>query len=343
MNEINARASILRSGIEIGTLNIINGNVFYDSLSKVKRGAKLVCNDEFNMKNGIEFNMITDKIQIIHIENNVENSLGIFNVISSPKSIDGKISTFEFELYDDSMIIEQNEIGERLFLKGGIKYLDAISQILTKLNLTKVITDDSNLTLLSDREYSIGTNQLTIINELLSEINFDDLHIDFNGYIHLTKKSTNTNTPNWIYRENNASNIYPEVKQNLDLYKVPNIFIGFVSNPDVELFYFKKVNDLINSSISTVNRGIEITKTYNLNNIGSQEELETFINDEYNNSLQQTETVNFKTAIQPFHEFKDVIQLDTEEIKELYIETAWSITLGYNGSMTHSAERKVFI
>ncbi|MEF9892643.1 MAG: hypothetical protein RR738_04875 [Anaerorhabdus sp.] len=346
MNNLSSgRVVITRNGIEIGEINCIEAMVKYDSKAKVKRAAQFKCIDEPKMKKHkgkkYEFNKLKDRIKVYLHEEGIEKSLGVFMILSSPKTSDGKCDEYDFECYDEAMKLEQNQIGDRLFFKAGTLYLTAINQILVEKGFTLIIQDDTDSKLLTDREWSAGSNILDIVNELLKEINFCEFHINCDGYVMLVKKKTKY-APDFIYKSSEAS-IIPPIKYDFDIYNVPNVFIGIVSNPDMDVMKCKMVNDRMDSLVSTVNRGDEITKVYHLNNIASQDELNEFIKNEYNNSLQQTDIVQFESENQANHEFESCVQLETENSQGLFTEVEWSINLGVKGNMQHKIERKVFI
>lgn len=373
MTNIDCRVAILRNGIEIGELNCIDVEVRYDSKAKVKRGCQITCNSKENMKSYSEkvydflfagddtfpgddtytvkneyedkpfvFNKVSDRLQVFLVKDGLEESLGIFMIISSPKKDTGLLETYNFECYDESMKLDQNQIEDRLFIPVGTSYLSEIKRLLVNKGFTLIISDDSSSLFLSDREWEAGSDILDIINELLVEINFSEFHINSNGYAMLLKKQTKY-TSDFIYKLGENSVIEPGTNEEFDIYSIPNIFVGVVSNPDVPLMRYKVVNDRLDSSISTVNRGYELTKYYKLNNIASQIELEEFIKNVFNDSLQKTEKISFNSEQQAGHEYECTVQIDTNSIKGLFVETEWTIKLGVKGNMTHVAERKVFI
>lgn len=373
MTKISGRVAILRDGIEIGSLNCIDTSVKYNSKAKVKRACQIKCKSKENMKSYYQkeydflfpsedvfpgesmflvgneyvkkkyvFDKMKDRLKVYLNKDGTEYSLGVFMIISAPKSDNGKLEEYSFECYDETMKLEQNQIDERLFFAKGTSQLSAINKILVDLGFMLIISDDSSALLQNDREWEVGTNVLDIVNELLKEINFCDFHINSEGYVKLIKKRQKDNA-DFVYKKGKFSIIVPETTEKIDVYKIPNLFVGTVSNPDTPNMYFKIVNDRLDSPVSTINRGFPIRKTYKLDNIASQDELEEFIKNEFNNSLQQTESITFSTEQEAMHEFESVVQVETNNIKGLYVEIDWSINLGFNGDMKHTAERKVFI
>ncbi|WP_279194198.1 hypothetical protein, partial [Holdemania massiliensis] len=155
-------------------------------------------------------------------------------------------------------------------------------------------------------------------------------------------KKDKKNVPDHIYREGYLSKIKPDLSVFEDVYKIPNVFVGIVSRPESEPIIYRKVNDDPDSIISTVGRGFEIVKVENLNDIANEEELKSYIDDIYLQSVQTVEKVEFSTAIEPDHTFQELIQIETKSISGLYKETAWNIDLTPTGKMSHTVERKVY-
>ena len=63
--------------------------------------------------------------------------------------------------------------------------------------------------------------------------------------------------PVWIYNDDNSSILLPSLKDNRDLYGVPNVVEVVYSSND-KMMFSRIVNDDPNSPISTVNRGREV-------------------------------------------------------------------------------------
>ncbi|MFV0550521.1 MAG: hypothetical protein ACK5L6_01185 [Anaerorhabdus sp.] len=362
--------SILRKNIEIGKLYVESCSISYDSKAKIKRAGQIVISAEkFDMNKKIikasdyvffdgtkffngtwsfadsiytyeefKFDMMTDRI-MISING---KSVGIFMIVASPLSYDDKNDKYSLEIYDETFIVDQSCLTSRLFITSGTKYIDFIRMRLTTLGFSNVLSDDSDLSFTSDREFEYGMNELELINLLLTEMNYNSLHIDENGYIKITKKE-NTLTPKHKYFAGKNSILLNQMTSNFDIYNIPNIFVGVVSNPDVPMMQYTRINDDIGNKLSTIRRGYNVPKTYKFDNIASEEELKTFIDNEYVKSLQTIQVVNISTKIENNHEFEDVVQLHTNDIKGLFREVSWEINLSTGGTMTHTLERAVFI
>lgn len=363
------KAVVLRKNVAIGELNIISGDIKYNSESRIKRAANItveanvlksnrniVLNDDllypsqdlfpsdtlflkskYKETENQVLNKMKDRIKIT-ID---EKTLGKFMIVSSPKKSDGRSETFEFELYDETYILDEANISKRLYFPAGTLYLNAIKSIITSYGFSRVICDDNANALQVDREWEIGENALDIINELLKEINFNSFYIDNEGSAILSRKTKKTK-PSHIYRDNIKSVLLPELSQNEDIYKIPNVFIGVVSRPEKSPLIYKKVNDDVNSSLSIQGRGFEITKVENLSDIASEVALKKYIDDLYLKSIQTVEIISFSTGIETDHVFEELIQIETDTISGLYKEVSWGIDLAIDGKMSHTGERSIY-
>lgn len=363
------KAEVLRDNIPIGTLNLIAGDIKYNSTARIKRAASITVEadvinsntgillsgnlvypsidlypgDNLLLKSGRSYsappilNKMKDRIRIM-ID---DQSVGKFMVVSSPKKSNGKITTYEMELYDESYKLDEANLSHRLYFESGTLYLDAIKTILTEYGYECIIADEDNHALQLSREWELGENVMDIINELLKEINFNNFFIDDEGVARLTKKAKHL-TPTHVYRDGQCSILLPDLSQNEDIYKIPNVFVGVVSRPESEPIIYRKVNDDPNSSVSTIGRGFEIAYVETLSDIASEEELKKYIDDLYLQSIQIVEKIEFTTKIEPDHIFEELVQIDTKSAAGLFKEISWDIELSNSGFMKHTAERKVY-
>jgi hypothetical protein len=135
------------------------------------------------------------------------------------------------------------------------------------------------------------------------------------------------------------------IEEGTDIYNLPNVVIGVWSSPDADdPIVYKKVNDDPMSVISTISRGYRVVKRVELRNIASETELKDYVDRVAFEATQATETVSFTTIVEAGHEPNTAVQLDTEDIAGLFIETGWDMSISNTSySMKHTAERKIFV
>lgn len=338
------RMDILRNHVVIGEVSVTKCNVKFDCSALVQRGIQFsadLSRTAWNLS-GLTLDLFQDRFQPVLIVDGTEYPLGIYMVIAAPKTMNDRQDVTEIEAYDETMRLKQAALTSRTLFSAGTKYLAAVENMLVQTGFSDIIADDSTAVLTSDREFAVGETYLDTINTLLEEINFNAVWMDTAGAVHLSKKQ-NPVTPNFIYQDGDF-NLIGSVKETTDLYDLPNVLVGVASNPDTKVaMYYKRVNDDPGSKISTVRRGYSVVKKFELNSCPDEATLKNYIDQQYLESCQTTETVTIETPLQGGHLFGNMVQLQTKQIEGLYLETSWEMDLETGGTMKHTLERKMFV
>ena len=246
----------------------------------------------------------------------------------------------QIEAYDRSLYLKQATSSHRIMFAKGNRYLDVIQSILLENGIQRVVIPESvKDTLQTDREdWEIGTPYLTIVNKLLSEINFSSLWFDFDGNACLTKYvPPNKAEVTHAYSDDEFSILNPKYERVEDIYTAYNVFVKVVNSPDYPFpLVARAVNDDPQSPISTVSRGREITDPdIQIDNIASQEALQEYVDNLMERSKLTTTTISWATANMPGHYIRDIVSLKNETFSGLVAETRWVMNLNYQGEMTH--------
>lgn len=337
------RISIYKDSSEIvGSYQKVNDGFYFDGAHYFD-GTEYFLQSVYVYSKPSDFNMFSDRLQPVLIVDGKEYPLGVFMVISNPEIISDTTRYYDIEAFDETMILKQGAIEDRIYYPAGTRYLDIIMSLLTQCGFANVLYDKSNLTLRTEREFAVGESYIDIINTLLNEINYKEVYADQNGYIHIEKKQI-TNIPSFVYIDKNIFNLKKPIKLTTDIYELPNVLIGVASNPDIdEVLTYKRVNNDLGSAISVRNRGYKVVKKYQLGNVASYDTLKNYIDSMYLEATQATESVEFESAIEPNHNLDEYIQLDTNLINGFFVEKEWSLSLDVSSTMKHRAERKQFI
>ena len=337
------RIDILRKYIPIGELPAESCTIKYDATAEIKRGASITCNMDMMRLTVPEFSMTSDRISPVIIDDDgAEHREGIYMIISSPSVFGETHDTTTLELYDESYILAQSAFDSRQFYAAGTLYTDVFRQILSDAGMVRQYIDASAAVMQIDREFAVGENVLQSLNTLLVEAGFDTLHFDGNGYAKCTLKTDKT-APEFIYKTDAISEVYPGITQKIDIYGLPNVFVGVVSTPDQAVLTYKAENHNPNSALSIERRGYKLTQVYQLDSIASQQELEDYVNKLLSDSMMAVEGVTISTNIQPGHDFQNCIQIEHKGLTGLYIEKSWSYSLETGATMSHYAEKKVIV
>ena len=340
------RMEIVRNGVPTGKLFCRSITIRFDSTSEVMRGMRMEMNaDRYDMgRNGeLSFDMFTDRLRPVLIEDDQETALGLFTITTATESLAETGRYYSVEAYDETMLLKQAALQNRAYFAQGSSYLDTITQLLTDCGLININADANGATLQIDREFAVGETYLSIINTLLEEINYDPVHADANGFIVLKAKEQKT-TADFIYSDLRDFKLIGEIQKDTDVFKKPNVITGVLSNPSEIPITYTEVNDDAESLLSTVRRGYRVVKVIKYNNIASEAELEAAVKAEMLDAKQETETVNFVSKVEAGHEYGSTVQLATNLIEGLYTEKSYEIQIDISSArMRHTAERRRFI
>lgn len=337
------RIDLLRDGVVIGTLPAASLDVKFSAEASVKLGLQAAIIAERDQMSQLD--LFRDRLKPVLIHDGREHSLGIYMIMACPKTVYSRYCELDVEAYDETMRLKEASFEKRMFFDAGTTYFSAILSMLVQCGITNYISDTTkqSVTLPDAVEFEAGTTYLDAINELLDGIGYEHIYTDFNGRFHLAS-STDKSYADFSYTDRNAA-VIEKVKEDTDLYSLPNVLIGVYSSPDSDdPVVYTKINDNPLSKVSTVNRGYKVAQIYKLDNISSQAALKEYIDKKCLKAMQMTESVEFTTAPEPEHEFGSSIMMDVGGIKGLFSETSWDIRISKGmSSMTHRAERRIFI
>lgn len=338
------RLDILRNYVKIGEARVDSCSIIYNSEADCSRGIKTDLK-EIRLSRGIEkFEMFSDRLRPVLISNGKEHPLGIYMIISAPRSVSETHNFYSVEAYDETMLLKQAKLERRLYYAAGTKYLNIVQALLTSLGFANIAVEDYNAALANDIEFAVGRSYLEVINVLLDAISYKHVHTDLNGNIVLAKQK-NPTEPDFIYSDVRNFKIIPPIELGTDIYDLPNVVVGVYSSPDTgQPITYTKINDDPQSLISTVRRGYKVVKVVKLESSASLADLQDYVETTAFQAMQSTETVKFKTAAEGGHEYGCAVQIDTDQVKGLYVEKGWTMDLSARQfGMVHTVERKVLV
>lgn len=224
---------------------------------------------------------LSDELQPVMTIDGQETPLGIYQAATpSIKGAAGQ-KRVEVEAYDRCWRVYSNRTETILHLAAGASYLTEIRKLLTACGVALVIATPSDATLQTDREdWDVGTSYLTIVNDLLAEINYNSLWFDASGVARLEPyQEPSAQNIDWSY---GTTDLFlpdrhpgPNFSDEEDIFDAPNVFICVCSNPDLEQpMAATAVNDNPQSRKSTFRRNMRIASLIKVDNIASQEELQ---------------------------------------------------------------------
>lgn len=337
-----ARVDIYRNGARLTTLQMADApQITADASAAIKMG----------LSGTFYFNpladYLNDELRPIQIIDGVEYPAGVFHISRMQDSYDQFGRTTRIEAYDKGFLLKSTTTESILYLAAGTPYLTAIEQLMTGAGIALVRAEKSSAVLATDREdWPIGTDYLTIVNTLLSEINYCEIWFDANGYAVL-QSEVSASAGNIQHNYNGLdvkSVLSPDCTATTDIWDKPNVFIAICQNPDLnEPLIATAENDSPSSSISINKRGRRISKTYKVDNIADAEALQKYANNLRNESMLASEELTIYTANMPGHGIGDTVAVQHPKISGIYKETGWNLTLAPGQLMQHDVQRKVGI
>lgn len=288
---------------------------------------------------------VNDMLEPVLIINSMEYPLGIYMIGTLTRTHKASSVEDEIEAYDQCLLLQQTRLEKRLHFAKGEPYTKCITRLLIMAGITRTEITTARATLPTDREdWDVGADLLTIINELLDEINYERIWFNFAGAaVVQPKRDADIDNPTVRYVADAYSILQADSTSTIDSYDAPNVFIASVPNPDYDgQITATAVNDNPSSALSTVRRGRRIVKAIQLSNTASQSELQKYVNDICMKGMYASEKITFATAVNANHQIDEVVALYSKNLKGVYLETGWSMELAAGGTMQHTAERMIY-
>jgi hypothetical protein len=313
-------------------------SIAFDSTASIMRTAR------FSMREDGDVDFMSARIRPVfglHMPSDVwaEWPLGVFVLSTPERSAERKNVTREIEAYDLNHVLKSGGIRQRLYYRTGTRYTDAVLYALTLAGIHRSNVIGAEDTLRADREYAIGTSWLDIINDLLAAINYTPIHPDENGIFEAYRmRDVELADIQFNYTTRKDSIILPGARAQTDYFNVPNVFIAYVSSPDLPAMHSVYENNDPTSPYSTKNRQVVVEKRA-LTDISTQRELDAYVRRWALDATAVPHDVSFPTGLMPMHGFQDVYQFDHERlgVNEIFKETAWDMDLVAGGVMNHAA------
>lgn len=338
------RVDVLRNGAKLTELTWSEEsppNVYIDTTGEIKGSLS------GTFRHNAAADYIADDLQPWIGVNGEWSPLGVFRIATLKEQIDASGHWIEAEAYDRCWLLQTMTTEGILHIPSGTAYLTKIEEMILAAGISLVIAAPTNAVLQADREdWQEGTPYLTIVNQLLAEINYKQIWFDGNGVAHLEPAAQGTAANiKWSYSAENVrlcAPISPELAQEFDIFSAPNVFVAICSNPDFEEpLVAKAENNNPSSATSTFRRRQRITQILKVDNIASQEALQAYVDDVCFQSLFSHRVVTFETLAEGGHGAGDILSLEHKDVGGIFEETGWYITMTPGEFMKHTAKRTV--
>lgn len=336
------RIEVLRNGARVTELQAVNPpKITFNAGSTIKSGLS----GEF--KYSPELDPISDEIKAWQIIDGEETPAGVFSVGVLVDNYSDTVHTIKIEAYDRAFLLQSIRTENIVHLAARSNYIEVIKTLLAKAGISLYTAAPTTAILSTDREdWEMGTDYLTIINDLLREINYENIWFDANGYAKLlpVQNPDAGNIKRFYDSDTSVSLLSPACQSELDIYDKPNVYVVVCSNPDNdEPMTATAVNDNPLSSLSTLKRKRRIVQVLKVDNIADQKALQEYAQRLCNDSMLSSETVTIRTSPVSAPGLNDTVALYHPDITGIYQETAWSLTMQPGASMTHTLRRSVLV
>ncbi len=246
-------------------LNLVGGSIDINFFREIHGTATLEIEDTKN----IDF--INDRVKLIY-EVKLSNgnwhtfNLGTFLFNLPNKIKENNMVKVNVDCFDKLIILQQDYIDQSYIIPTGTVITKEIENIIKSTGENKININQSTEVLYNDKVWQVGTNKLTIINDLLDTINYFSLWVDEYGYYRSTKYlSPEKRNVIWEFLDNEESLYLPDIVLQGNLMNVPNKIILIADQLEEEepLIIVKTLEDIgkSNSIYSYTNRGRWIVRT----------------------------------------------------------------------------------
>lgn len=287
----------------------------------------------------------SDELSPLLVIDGVEHPLGIYLPATvTPSKKDG-VETVRVEAYDRCWRVRDNYAASMIYFAAGTPYITAIETLLIGSGIGNVFATLNTATLAEDREWDLGTSCLSIVNELLSEINYKPLWFNALGAAVLEPAAVPLadNIQHTLDADAVESLVLPTISRETDVYAAPNVFVVVCANPDKSGNMIASAeNTNPQSPLSISRRGRRVVTVVQVRNIADQDELQAYANRLRNESMITGETIRVSTALLPGFGVADVVALHYDELEAICIERSWTMELRVGGTMTHTLEKVVY-
>ena len=289
---------------------------------------------------------LNDEVQPVLLIDGEETPLGILSPATVRHNTDETTKSVHVEMYDRCWKVKNSLTEDHFYIKAGTNYITAIEQQLVAAGISLVQSTPTAETLDVARENAdLGISRLTIINQLLSEINYNPLWFNEQGLAVLEPASVPAaeNIDHTLDGEDVRSLLLPATTSEMDIYDAPNVFICICSSPDRSTTYTARAeNTNPQSPLSIPRRGRRIVKVTKVNNMASSAALANYAKRLRNESMMRSEVITVETGLLPGFGPFDVTAINYGDLSGVCLETAWTMELTTGGAMQHTLRKVVY-
>ena len=312
---------------------------------KCNRNSRIKMSFTGTFRLNTKVNWLTDSIRPEIIIDGVHHSLGLFLPATVRFDRTDAEELVAVEAYDSCWKVMDNYTESLLYFAAGTNYLEPVKLLLAAAGIAIIAETPTTATLATNRQdWPVGTSYIDVINQLLSEINYNELWFNSDGAAVLEPITIPSaqNIDHTFDTNNVKCLILPNRSRQTDIYTAPNVFIVICSNADnAAPMVATSENTNPQSPLSIARRGRRIATVVQVDNIADQNELQAYADTLRNNSMISGEIISMKTGLLPGFGVYDVVGLINDDFMDVCIESEWQMKLEVGGEMSHTLERVV--
>ena len=339
-NDIRFRFTVWRGGAPLTELSQYGGGTLvHDNGAEMQDSIQTT----FYAYTGVNF--VSDTLRVECDINGESYPLGRFCVTTEKpyETADG-LQLVEIEGYSLLWYLKQSKLETVTTYAAGTNYATVIRGLISGAGFASYDIENTTAVLATDRaDWDIGTDYLTIINDLLAEINYNPIYVDFEGVPRATKYiAPSISGVTHTYTAGRDSVISAEYRREADRFEKSNVFIVICDNPELPAaLRAEAVNDDPASPYSTISVGRRVPYVERVDNTPSLAELQSYAASLKSKSMQTTEQIEITTAIMPDHGANETLLVQVGDIAGVYRETRFEINMSDGGQMKHEAVRVI--
>lgn len=338
IRKVDTRVDVYRDGAKVTELSPI-GTVAI----RMQRGRTIKTSMSGTFRPNPLVDWLRDELRPVAVINGEEHHVGVFLAASYQESREDGAKSISVSAYDNCWRCQTVVLRSALEVNYTQNIVSKVQELLKMCGITQISAVDCGDSYPFIYEWPMGTNMLTVINESLAMINYDELSFDGDGTAIIQPRvdAAEENVKHQYSASNPDSLLLPRVSKTADYFEAPNVFIVYVSNPEQNLTPVTVVNNYVNSPVSVPRRGREIAKLVRVDSASSQLMLRAKAMSIMLESAQASETIEFSTALQPGHGVGDICSIIADGISGIGREVEWRMELTAGGEMTHKIERAI--
>lgn len=233
-------------------------------------------------------------------------------VLSSPKLTHDMIDFWEVALLPKMVVIDEDTVADTFSLDQGSVVTSIVESLILSTGETRIALTPSARTTTSALVWEAGTSKLTIINDLLTAIDYSALWCDGSGQFRVEPYiSPRDRVVRRTFRADDWSLVRPGWSREQDLTGIPNRVVVFCEGTDTDpAISGVDQNTDPASPFSIPSRGRVITRRIEVTDVASQAEADALATRYLFSSMNPVASLGVTTAIVPLERNDRVAFID---------------------------------